>query len=370
MIKIRLSGALIGTLVLCSAVRAADPAPADKLNEYLVDIAGGAVSAGALVGLDKGITQIETSQDLVVALQPVATGDSKSTFGFAITPARTALMPMSGSTYVSNDFFRLLGSVTLSYAQNTATLAGADYRKKGFSVGTVYYFSKDDDPVVIGNRAFKNCITPEMQRNNAQDINAIVTSTALSRDAKQAALEAITGVLNKVLSGCIDDKLKKETRWNAGKASLTYGIAKIGQPGGDDLTLAKTATLNAQYGVGDVSLFSASLRSTRQGLDVTSLGKPGAPSYKNSSLVAARYTYGDRDGTQFRSILEVSNAKSTSPTVYKDSFIYAFGLDRKLASGIWLELRLGRNRGQESGKEQTATLMNLSFTPTLMAFKK
>src|SRR3954469_12495858 len=84
---------------------AGDPAT-EKLNDFLVDITGGTVSAGGLVGLDKGITQVETSQDLIVALQPLTSGDDKAPFGLAITPARTSLMPMAGTTYRANAFAR------------------------------------------------------------------------------------------------------------------------------------------------------------------------------------------------------------------------------------------------------------------------
>lgn len=348
---------------------AADKTATDALNDYLVDINGGAVSAAALIGLDKGVTQVETSQDIIMALQPLASGDNKATFGLAVTPARTALTPMSGRTYLSHDGWRLLGSLTLSYAQNKATLSGVDYDKSAFSLGTVYYFSKEDDPVFIGNRAFQTCITPEMAAKNAADIDAIVKNATLSKEAKQAALDALTAAADKPLSSCIDETLKKEARWNAPKASLTYGQARIKPSGGEGYTLAKTATLNLQYGIGTAGLLSASLRYTRKGLELDSLGTAGGPTYKNSSLLAARYTYGDQEGTGFRTILEASNARASSPTVNQDAFIYAFGLDKKVSPGIWLELRVGRNRSLEDGKEQTTTLMNLNFSPSLMQFK-
>jgi hypothetical protein len=348
---------------------AADKTATDVLNDYLVDINGGSVSAAGLVGLDKGVTQIETSQDLIMAFQPVASGSNKSTFGVAVTPARTALMPMSGATYLRNDAWRLLGSLTLSYAQNKATLSGVDYDKAAFSLGTVYYFSKEDDPIAIGNRAFKDCITPEIAQKNAADIDAIVKNTTLSKEAKQAALDALTAAADKPLSSCIDETLKKEARWNAPKASLTYGQARIEQSGGDSYTLAKTATLNVQYGIGTAGLLAASIRYTHKGLELASLGSAGGPTYKTSSLLAARYTYGDQEGTAFRTILEASNARSSSPSVNQEAFIYAFGLDKKVSPGIWLELRVGRNRSLEDGKEQTTTLMNLNFSPSLMQFK-
>ncbi len=103
-------------------------------------------------------------------------------------------------------------------------------------------------------------------------------------------------------------------------------------------------------------------------LDVESLST-GTPTYKDSSLVAARYTYGDREGTRYRALIEVSNAKSSSAAALKETFMYAVGLDRKIGPGVWLELRLGRNRSAENGKEQNTALANINISPTLTAFK-
>jgi hypothetical protein len=363
--RLNLACTLLSLLLVSSRVGAAE----DKLNEYLVDITGGTVSAGALVGLDKGITQIETSQDLIAALQPLSSGDGKSAFGLAITPARTRLMPMSGHTYLTSDFFRLLGSVTLSYAQNFETLSGTDYKKSAYSLGTVYYIDKSEDPVFIGNRSFVEC-AGSLKVANAENVNAIVMNPALDSSAKDAALKGLTQEFNKTLSQCIADRLRKETRWNAAKASLSFGNARIeATSGGTGHTLARNATLNVQYGIGEFGLLAASLRHARDGLDTASLGSPDGLVYKRSSLLAARFTYGDNEGTSFRTIVEASNARSTSANVHKDAFIYAFGLDRKIGAGIWLELRVGRNRAQDNGKEQTTTLLNLNLAPSLLPFK-
>lgn len=352
-----------------SGARAAEADAADNINNYLVDITGGAVSASGLIGLDKGVKQIETSQDIIVALQPLSTDGSRAAFGLAITPARTTILPMAGATYVKNAFNRLIGSLTLSYAQNTTEVASVSYRKHAFSLDTIYYFDIADDPVKIGNTAFNTCLSPDLKKQNADDINAIVTNRSLSGPGRQAALEALTAKLNDTLTGCIDAEIKAKTRWNAGRAALSYGEGRIRAPGADSTTLGRSLTLNLQYPAGDKGVAAASLRRTQNALDETSLGTATLVR-KNSSLVALRYTYGDQDGSSLRALVEASNSKSSSADAFKDAFMYAVGVDKKISQGAWLEFRVGRNRSVENGKEQTTALMNINISPTLFAFKK
>src|SRR6266850_7131816 len=102
----------------------------DDLPSYLTDVTAGAVSAGSFVGLaESAISQIQSSQDLVLALKPFSSGNAKSGFGIAITPARTTIAPMSGQDYFSSDLTRALGALTLSYAEASSTVALTSYRK-------------------------------------------------------------------------------------------------------------------------------------------------------------------------------------------------------------------------------------------------
>src|ERR1700716_479639 len=87
-----LACAAIGWLLLAGAVIAQE-AP-ENLSSYLTDVNAGTISAGNLVGLsESAISQIQTSQDFVVALKPLASNQSKSGFGLAVTPARTSMLP-------------------------------------------------------------------------------------------------------------------------------------------------------------------------------------------------------------------------------------------------------------------------------------
>ena len=81
-------------------------------------------------------------------------------------------------------------------------------------------------------------------------------------------------------------------------------------------------------------------------------------------------TYGDQEAGSLRGLVEVSNAKSDSAGVFREAFMHAIGIDKKIANGMWLEFRLGRNRTVTDGKEQNTALMNLNLSPTLFEFKK
>lgn len=356
-----------GFLAFQTAVAADEKA--DTVNKYLVDITGGAVSASNLVGMDKSaITQIETAQDLVAAFQPFSSNDQKSGVGLAITPARTSLLPMSSRDYNANRFLRLLGSLTFSYARNSEEIGGADYRKTAYSADTVYYLSELDDPVVIGSRAFKTCSDRDGSENAAL-IDVIVRNETLSAEAKQSALETLTAKRAIPLAACIDQILKDKVKWNSSRISLSYGQARIKAPGGDDVVLGKYVTLNGQFRAGEQGAVHLSLRRIRSALDTATLAS-ATPGRSNSSLAAIRYTYGDREGTDMRALVEYSNAKSRSTSLANNTFIYAVGIDKNLAKGMWLEFRLGRDRASDNGKKQTTGLLTLSIQPSLTAFKK
>jgi hypothetical protein len=353
-----------------TVAHAADPAE-KNINSYLVDISGGAVSAGGIVGLDSGITPIETSQDLIVAIQPITSADRKSAFGLAITPAKTTLFPMAGRTYASSPYARLLGNLTLSYAQNKADYAGQTYKKSAYSIDTVYYLALDDDPVYAASTAFKRCADDSGKQEETKLGDLVVLKregklTQLQFDEEQAkAADKRASDLN----ACIDGEMAK-VPWNSGRMSVSLGAGRISAVAGNaSHSLGQQFNLNAQYPAGPKGLVAVSLRAARRAPDTDTLGQSQL-AFKSSRLAAVRYTYGDQVNTDFRVLAEVSNAKSSSASAYRDAFMVALGVDKKLAKGMWLEFRLGRNRANDNGTEQTAGLLSLNVAPTLFAFKK
>jgi hypothetical protein len=366
---------IVGASLLCGAsvaTLAQDEQPEKNINNFIVDINGGAVSAAGIVGLDTAITPIETSQDFIMAIQPLTSDNRKAAFGLAITPAKTTMFPMAGSTYSSSAAMRLLGNLTLSYAQNKSEHGGQQYRRWGLSVDTVYHFNREHDPVHAGSRAFKTCadqtaVTERAKRRELVDRLAQDKITKEEMAAEEAKLSAARG---EETQGCIASELSK-TPWNSGRLSVSFGQGRISPVTGDGAaySLGQHVNLNAQYPIGSKGLIQTSLRHARNALDPNTLGQ-AQPDIAASRLAALRYTYGGDDGTDLRIMAEASTARQSSASAFRDAFMYALGVDKKLAKGMWLEFRLGRNRANENGTEQTAGLINLNVAPTLFTFKQ
>lgn len=356
-------------IVPWGAQAADNAASAITIDKYLVDITGGAVSAGGVVGLAKtAVQQIETSQDLVVALQPFTSGDQKTGFGLAITPARTTLTPMSGYTYLSSKPMRLLGGLTLSFAQNKQDIGSAAYQKSGYAIDTNYYFNVDDDPIKIADLAYETCAQPTLDAV-VGDLTQKRTNGKISDDDFE---KEITEAVKQKAAGykkCVDEASAKsqKARWNASRMNLSYGGGSIrAVSGGSTYSLGRMLTINSQFRAGEMGALYLSLLGTRHSVDPKTLTT--TPVFKNSSLVAARYTYGSHGDNATRALVEISNAKASSPAAFQGVFLAAVGIDRKVAKGVWLEFRLGRNHTDADGKKQTTGLLNLNITPSAGLF--
>jgi hypothetical protein len=364
--------------ILCfSGATLAAPANDKDINNYLVDITGGAVSAIGLIDAQAAaITRIETSQDVILALTPFASQNAgKNAFGIAITPAKTTLLPMPGKTYVAPGawYARLAGNLTLSYAQNQADHAGQSFRQMAFAIDTVYFFKLEDDPVYQASKAYKRCADlPNEFGQEEVVLNGKRTSGELSKEAFLMALEKLNDRRATELTACIDADIAAlaKARWNSGRLSASFGDGRI-RPvaAGAAYALGKSFNLNAQYPLGEKGVAQISLRYGRRVLDKGSLGA-ASPTFKSSSLAAVRLTYGDQGEGDLRAIVEVSNARSSAAGAYKDAFLYAIGVDKKITKGTWLEFRLGRNRTTVDGKEQGTALLALNLSPSLFDYKK
>lgn len=367
------------TASLAAAAAAAAEQPTPKnINDYLVDITGGAVSALGIVGGDKsGIVPIETSQDLVVAIQPfTSSGNQKTSFGLAITPAKTSIVPMSGVTYSSErtwPLWALLGNLTASYAENRVEI-GRAFRKTGYSLNTVAYFDRDDDPVFRASTAFKRCADAAGKAH--EDAIDALNKRRLNNeiDPGQFAVELAALVQKRadLLTPCIDADLKAlaAARWNAGRLSASFGEGRIrGVDGVGSYSLGRSYNLNALAPVGRNGALQVSLRSSRGGIDPDTLRNP-TPAAQSSRLAALRYTYGDAAGNDFRVFAEISTSNRSAAGAYRDVFQHAVGFDKWIMQGAWLEFRVGRNRTFDSAKEQTTSLLGVNIAPTLFGLKK
>src|SRR5712691_5310337 len=179
----QLACATLGWLLLDGTVIAQE-AP-KNLSSYLADVSAGTVSAGNLVGLsESAISQIQTSQDFVVALKPLASNQSKSGFGLALTPARTSILPVvSSSDYNNSSLSRVLANLTFSYAENSADIVNVSYRKSAISIDTYFYWHATDAPVVAADDALSKC-----KGRKAADLAD--SQARIRRRAAERALEA------------------------------------------------------------------------------------------------------------------------------------------------------------------------------------
>jgi hypothetical protein len=360
-----------------------------ELSSYIVDIDAGAVSAGGFVGLQQSaIQQIETSQDLVVALKPFSSGGTKSGYGLAITPARTAFMGLSAQEYYDNRLKRALGSLTFSYAENTASISSTSYQKSALSADMFYYLDREKDPIVVAHKAFGDCNErPDMQGAQSDALGdlgkAIRARKAAEKSGKQADIDKAKAAEDKAQKGyddvvakCLDEgskaaKSRLKTPWNASRVSVSLGTGWI-RPEDNSTSresLGRSITVGGIFGVSQNGAAYVSLRRTTHEADLSTLKT--AVEYKSSSLAAARFAYGSEDDNgELKALAELSNAKKSKLTESNSVFMYAVGLDKKIGKGTWLQFRLGRNRTLDGTSTQTTSLMTLSFAPTAGLFAK
>lgn len=352
-------GKLIGALIACAAwsgaAFAADPASGNDISQYLADTGGGAVSASNLVGVDgSAITEVQSSQDLILAFKPFASSkSSKNGFGFAISPFRTTLLPMSAQNYRENNFYRFLGGTTLSYAENPVSIDSIGYRKSGFSIDSSYYWNRGQDPVVLAKDAFDRCdITAALQR---------IGTAKSDVEAKAAQKEATTLAIK-----CIDDEIAAKALWNATRFSVSLGSGwiKADAENGGKEKLGTFFTLNGIFNTGAQSALYVMARRSSDELDQKTL-KSGVLASSNSTLVAARFTYGSQDDQgSWKVLAEISNAKSDSVTESSRVYKHALGIDKRIMKGTWIEFRVGKNRTFDGKTTETTSLLNLKISPS------
>jgi hypothetical protein len=265
----------------------------------------------------------------------------------------------------------MLGNLTLSYAQNEAEVSGVTYKKVGYSLDTVYFFDLKQDPVYAASKAFQDCANEPKGAELVQQKLSNVLQRKIRNEITQAQADqeskAILTERADALSACATGALA-QAPWNSGRMSASYGHGRV-RGGGVSYSLGQQFNVNAQYPVGTPGLVQVSLRYARKALDPDTLGQT-QPDIKNARLAAVRYTYGGDGNSDLRVMVEASNAKQSTASAFRDAFMYALGVDKKLAKGMWLEFRLGRSRINENGTEQTIGLLSVNVAPTLFEFKK
>ena len=359
-------------IVLAPVAKAGDK---DPIADYQADLSPGAVSAGEMLGLSgSAVSSIQAPKDFVAALNALSSDSGKAGFGLSFTPGRTRFAPVSIADYRNKTSSRVWAGTSISYAQNTNTQGGVDYRQEAYALHVAYYLNPEDDPAVAGNIAFGKCdqlqSIADARANRLIEIrkelrNAGVSNEDLNEQAKQR-LEKEKTFISAALpayKACVDgaiDTVKK--KWNAGQVAITLGEGTIHNPatGSQRLSLGRSGVFAIALGPNPDSLVNVTLRRTSKALELSSIAT--TPTYKTSNLVGARWTYRALDTKDLYALAEVSNATASSTTA-SNVFKYALGVDKRLAEGIWLELRLGRNHTQDGKTEQSTALMSLKFSP-------
>lgn len=371
-ITLLFSVSFLATGANTTEAQAADSSNNDNISNYLVNLSAGAISAGGIVGLTgTAITDIQSAQELVLAINPLATSSSKSGYGLAITPARTNIMPLRGAVYKSTDWMRLWGATTLSYAENTAEFAGTTYRKSAASIDATYYWNKEDDPIIKAAELFshgpRSCLDRKIKDDELSTFIGLHSEQELNSDENKLKLIAMKKAAVDAWDKCINSEANK-AKWNASKLSISFGAGwiKPDTASGTNQSLGRTLTLGGIFQLGANSAAYISLRHTTGEIDLSTISS--APTFKNSTLAAFRLTQGSTDSGDLKWLIEASNAKASSVTSSNSVYQTAVGLDKRITPNIWLEFRYGRKRIEDSTTTQNVSLLNLSWSPTSSIF--
>jgi hypothetical protein len=213
---------------------------------------------------------------------------------------------------------------------------------------------------------------------NARAILSLArTEAAVAPAAAASAAETTKEAdeLEKLVQDCADEALKKSReKWNASKFTLLVGKGQIaGSDAGDArLSLGTHVQLGFQTALGSTtdSLLTFTARHTSKALNIDTLRT--TPTYKSSSLLAARYTYGYNENRTLYYLAEISNASNKNGAVSDGAFKYAIGIDKKLEDSMWLELRVGKSvvRNGEASETKAMANVKFSFDSELAGLKK
>lgn len=328
-------------------------------TDFIADSSAGQVTAAGLLGLTGDAVQpVENVKGLVAAFKSGAARGEKAAFGLSVTPARTMFAPMNLSTYAGGFPARLLGNLTLGYAQGSAEVSGQTFDRRAFSVETSAYLRRQDDPVLAYGMALAN---------GGGDCDIFGPPTP----PDPAPVSNGTSTVPKVVDGAeVKARAEKcrdtvKNRWNASRIALAYGAGRITNSTAGEHSLGRTVALTVHYGFEHVGRLSDShglamtwRRSSRE--PVLQSLTTATPVFKDTRLTALRYTVGS---PRWKALVEGTNAGEAQPTASQTVLKRALGLDLKVQDDVWLSLRLGKRRKIDGSSEETASLLNLSWSP-------
>lgn len=346
----------IAAFTCCAFAQAAEnnnQGNGDAIGKIVVDTAPGAVSATSMLGVGGDqTTVIQNPRDLTIALKAL---DGENSYGVAITPARTSLLPMNISTYYHEPLARLWASTTFSYAQGRVETAGKEYDRHAYAVETSYYFT--DDPLISYWEALQNA-----RGDNVCNIHAApVSPGTTAADVKK--------ILDERAQAC-RDYVTKQARWNATRAWASWASGRYKPAtGGETRSLGRVVVVGMTLGIGgqpnpqeSLPTGTAITLAAKRVSDSPLLESLGdlSPPRTSSTLAVLRVAYGT---SSIRALLEGSNARDDSPTAASRTYKRALGIEAKLAEGLWLNFKAGKQRKTDNTGDENASSFSLSYSP-------
>lgn len=361
----------------------------DILTDYLVDVAPAPIAAASLIGVTgSGISTVQDSQDLALAISPFISGGSKVASALAINPGRTTFFGVSGRSYFSSPAIRAASNITFSYAQNFSEIASVSYKKTAWSVSTYHYYHVSEDPVLVGYAAFLNCdkrkdaqteyqvannkYLDDYERLESLRANQAADKTSASTEEivklkeqvakEKVAADLLVNVPATEQAAC-DRKAQTDSKWNYTRFMVSYGDAKIFPDiGGNRYSLGKSISASAIIFAGTDRAVYATFQKTKHAVDTATLSK--IPAFKNTSLIALRYASGSASDSTLRYLVEISNAGKSDSSKVSSIYKYAVGIDKKISKGVWAQIRYGRSTTSTGESLQNKSIFNLAWAPS------
>lgn len=170
------------------------------------------------------------------------------------------------------------------------------------------------------------------------------------------------------MQACADAVLK-QLRWNRSylSVSLATGWIKPADGGGAQHTLGRAAVVSLVYGFEHIpalrenAALTLAWRRTNDDPVLSTLGA-GTVTTRNSQLAMARLAGGS---STLRGLIEASNARGlTTPS--QRAFTRALGIDVRVQKGLWVGLRVGRQRTIDGTGSEVGSLLSISYSPTAL----
>lgn len=400
---------LAAALLCAPSLRAAEQAPdwvqifeeASHVTDWkdlLADTASGSVSAASLLGISgESVTPVENLRDVVLGLQGLGSGGDRGTLALSVTPGRTGIAPVPYASYRRSALARLWAATTFAYAQGDADIEEKSFARRALSVETSLVLHEGDDELVIIGDTLKNPRGTECDVDQLDDVQAARKVYEQAREAQQHEADlamakaiaqghyppdtepqpvtvvmqenALSQAKQAHYKACFDQALKR-VRWNRSRLALMYGTGwiKPASGGGRQEGLGQTLVVSLNYGFESLPSLRERLglmltyRQTWAEPVLSSLAA-GTPGRKSSALLIGQLAGGN---SRIRALAQFSNARSRDITASQRAFKEAAGLDLRVLEGLWLNLRVGRQRAVGGDSNETGSLLSLSYSPSAL----